>query len=156
SFSDDELKLRENRNLALSWTAAANETFEERIARVLQTYGPVIAIGRPGEALAPLGAARMYVSHEEWKRRVDELLAGCKLVAMIVSQIKGEDGLAWEVRRLLQVHPPEKVLLIFPPLAKQLVDEEKALEARWEQYVRLAGGRIPPYVPGAILARFAG
>jgi hypothetical protein len=31
---------------------------EQAIVKVLRKYGPVIAIGRPGEALPPLGAAR--------------------------------------------------------------------------------------------------
>jgi hypothetical protein len=154
SFSDDELQLGQGGNITLSWTRAANETFEERIAGILQAYGPVIAIGRPGEKVRPLGAARMYVSHQEWQQRVAELLNRCQVVAMIVGQIKGEDGLAWEVRRLLEVQPSDKVLLIFPPLAKSESEVDKALDVRWQQYVRLGGGRIQPYAPGAVLAQF--
>ncbi len=154
SFSDDGLRPATSGGGPLSgWTAAENETFEEMLGGVLQAYGPLIAIGRPGEVLRPLGAARMYVSHQDWRQRVDELLARCQLAVMIVGQIKGEDGLAWEVRRLLEVQPPEKVLLVFPPLWHSTA-AEKELEARWEQYVRLGGARIPPYRSGAILAKF--
>jgi hypothetical protein len=33
---------------------------------------PVIAVGKPGETLPELGAARMYVGHEDWQRTLLE------------------------------------------------------------------------------------
>jgi hypothetical protein len=39
-------------------------TFEEFIVQPLERYGPVVAIGRPGDPLPPLGAYREYVA--EW------------------------------------------------------------------------------------------
>jgi hypothetical protein len=38
----------------------ATSTPEQKLAQQLSRVGPVIAIGRPGEALPPLGAARFY------------------------------------------------------------------------------------------------
>jgi hypothetical protein len=152
SFSDDDLPVaaRFRGNSTLSWTSSANLTLEELLAEVLGAYGPVIAIGRPGEKVPPLGAGRMYVTHQEWRQRVDDLLARCQVVVMIIGEIKGEDGVAWEFRRLLEVQPLKKVLLVFPPLPEEI------LEARWVEYMRLGGDRMPPYKPGVFFAEFDG
>jgi hypothetical protein len=48
---------------------------EEQLAEVLQPFGGLIAIGRPGESLPTPGAARIYTSDEEWKDVVKRPLA---------------------------------------------------------------------------------
>ena len=47
-------------------------TLEEAVEKTLRGYGPVIAIGRPGEKLPPAGAAREYVPNEAWQDRVKD------------------------------------------------------------------------------------
>ena len=42
-------------------------TPEEQLADVLRPIGDLVAIGQPGEELPLLGAARIYLSNEEWK-----------------------------------------------------------------------------------------
>ena len=49
-------------------------TLEEFVVGRLMTLGPVVAIGKPGEALSPLGAAREYVHGPGWQDRVRDLL----------------------------------------------------------------------------------
>ena len=44
---------------------------EQELAALLQSVGPVIGIGQPGETLPDLGAARMYVSDDAWRATVD-------------------------------------------------------------------------------------
>ena len=41
--------------------------------------GPVLAIGRPGEKLAHLGAARLYVSDDDWQNVAHRLMASAQL-----------------------------------------------------------------------------
>ena len=60
----------------------------------LSAYGPVIAIGRPGETRTAAGAARTWVDHGKWQERVEELLHDSQFVVMIVGEIKGKDGLS--------------------------------------------------------------
>jgi len=48
-------------------------TFEETLTDHLWEFGPVVAIGRPGEPVPLLGAAREYVANEAWQARVAEL-----------------------------------------------------------------------------------
>lgn len=53
---------------------------EQELAFILQRVGPVIAIGKPGEALPELGAARLYVAHASWQQTVMEMLEQASLV----------------------------------------------------------------------------
>ena len=45
-------------------------TFEHFVAGELNRIGPVVAIGRPGERLQPLGASRDYLADSDWQRAV--------------------------------------------------------------------------------------
>jgi hypothetical protein len=108
----------------------------------------VIAIGRPGESLPPLGAARLWVSNDEWQARVMELLGKCQRVVMIMGEIEGKPGLTWEFQRLLEFGSPEKVVFVVPP-----VSEEVAAE-RWKRYQELSLGKLPPYQGREVVARF--
>jgi hypothetical protein len=51
------------------------ESDEEQIADVMNEIGPFVAIGRPGDRVARLGAARFYTNDSEWQLRVTELLS---------------------------------------------------------------------------------
>jgi len=41
-------------------------TEEEQLAEALRDVGPFVAVGKPGEKLPQLGAARMYLQDSEW------------------------------------------------------------------------------------------
>ncbi len=55
-------------------------TAEERLAELLSRVGPFVALGRRGEALPTLGAARLYVADDEWRHRVTELMTRADLL----------------------------------------------------------------------------
>ena len=111
----------------------------------------MIAIGRPSERVPPIGAARFWVPHHEWQERVDELLGRCRAVVMIIGKIKGEDGLARDVRRLLGTPGDlEKTLLVMP----QVLESERA--SGWAGYRDLSGGRLPRHRKNLVAARFDG
>jgi hypothetical protein len=67
---------------------------------------------------------------------------------MILGEIKGEDGLAWEIRRMCTLQSPEKVIIIVPPI------EEDDVRRRWQRYCEVTEGKIPPYEGGEILLTF--
>jgi hypothetical protein len=152
SFDDDhvEVSSRDKSSRELMWFLGQKPaaTFEVVLERLLKTAGPVIAIGRPGESLPPLGAARLWVSNDEWQARVMELLGKCQRVVMIMGEIEGRPGLTWEFQRLLECGSPEKVVFVVPP-----VSEEVAAE-RWERYRALSLGKLPPYQGREVVARF--
>ena len=58
----------------------------------------MIAIGKPGEALAPLGAARDYVGDDIWQHEVKRRMRDATLIVLMLGT---SEGLAWE---LLRVH----------------------------------------------------
>ncbi|QQS47655.1 MAG: hypothetical protein IPM66_03080 [Acidobacteriota bacterium] len=80
-------------------------------AKTMKKFGPYIAIGRPGEKLPELGAARAYVSDENWQ---SEITGWIDRASIVVIEAGRTPGLAWEIGRLIQCAPAEKVLLILP------------------------------------------
>jgi hypothetical protein len=68
---------------------------------------------------------------------------------MVLGEIKGDDGLAWEADQLFRMAAPEKLVLVVPPVKEEEVRE------RWENYRQRSRGRLPPYLGGEILVTFS-
>src|SRR5262249_39724807 len=121
SFADDAMPLKKmslwTRFLLSRYFVWDYTSFEETLVRVFSPCGAVVAIGRPGEVLPPLGAAREWLSNQHWQQRVAELCRACRLIVMVVGEIKGADGLAWEVQQLLELGVLQKVVFVVPPLS---------------------------------------
>ncbi len=84
---------------------------EETIAHYLRAYGPVRAIGRPGELLPTAGAARAYLSattHKEWQELVRSELQRCRYVVL---QPGTSPGVRWELEQIRSLNEPCKVLM---------------------------------------------
>jgi hypothetical protein len=82
---------------------------EEELANVVGRIGPVVAVGRPGERLPPLGAVRFYIEDDEWRSRVSALIAEAQVV--IVRAGAGE-GLAWEVEQAIGTLAPGRLVIL--------------------------------------------
>jgi hypothetical protein len=82
---------------------------EEQLAEVLQPFGGLTAIGRPGESLPTPGAARIYTSDEEWKDIVKRQLQAAQLV--VIRAAAGENVL-WELTQALKILNPQKLLIL--------------------------------------------
>jgi hypothetical protein len=85
-------------------------SFEEFLVEPLRHYGPVVAIGRPGETLPPLGAYREYVA-DDWQGRVSELL---KTSGIIVAILDDTAGLRWELEQIDTLGLRQRLLLVLP------------------------------------------
>ena len=92
-------------------------TREENFTAALQQIGPVMAIGRPGELLPPLGAERIYVDDAHWQSRVIELMSQARLVVL---RLGASAGLWWEIEQALRRVPPTR--LLFHGAAKDFPD----------------------------------
>jgi hypothetical protein len=123
-------------------------TFEEMLTHLFSPCGPVVAIGRPGEWVPPVGAAREWISNSDWQLHVKQLLQECKAVVMMVGRLKAGDGLSWELEQVIQSSILSKLVLIVPPVS------EKEARVRWESYAALAGGKLPPFQGGELAAVF--
>jgi hypothetical protein len=114
SFGDDMLKVGPGQR----WTRLGDwqrrgMTFERVLTRELTPFGPVIAIGRPGESLAPLGAARDYVGDDIWQDEVARRMNEGQLIVFVVGE---SEGLAWELHRVHRLGLMHKLVIVFPPV----------------------------------------
>jgi hypothetical protein len=115
SFNDDSLVIRSDR----TWFDSS-DTFEETVTEYLWEFGPVITIGQPNEAIPLSGAAREYVSHEDWQSRVEKLAADASCIVVILG---ASAGLSWEIDRLDALNLLSKTVIIFPPIGVDLLDD---------------------------------
>jgi len=84
-------------------------TFEEQLAEVVRPIGQLMALGEPGEAFAPPGAARFSETHETWKSRVVDLLRRARLVILIPGT---SEALRWEITTAFQELKPQQLLIL--------------------------------------------
>ncbi len=153
SFQDDltpvQAKPSYSRHLPPSFFHEKALTFEEVIERTLSAYGPVIAIGRPGEPLPPAGAAREYLLNAEWQTRVNEYIRESRLVVAILGKT---EGLQFEYRALVDLRAVNKLIVLFPPVSA------KERQARWGKFCEVIGIDAarwrPDELKDALLATF--
>jgi hypothetical protein len=91
-------------------------THEQRLARTLRDVGPFVALGDPTEELPALGAARMYSADEGWQMEVEHVSARAGIVLL---QAGESHGLGWEIRHVISLGAPERVILALPPAGKR-------------------------------------
>jgi hypothetical protein len=115
---------------------------EQQLTQVLNKTGPVIAIGRPGEELPSLGAARFYVADDRWQEKVADVAT----VAQLVVWASGTTlGLQWEITHLIAALPPEKLVLWAHPHLLDLDPDEREVE--WSRFVDGLGTLFPKPLP---------
>jgi hypothetical protein len=103
-------------HLLLSGWTLGFSTEEEQMGAVLNAIGPFIAIGKPGEKLPELGAARTYVSDDQWQDAIAQEMARAALVVLRVGET---EGLSWEVRTATEQVRPERLVLLIPANPKR-------------------------------------
>ncbi len=82
---------------------------EQTMAVDFADVGPMVAIGRPGDALPMVGAGRIYVSDAAWKDVVKVMMDGSRAIVLRVGH---SAGLRWEVETIVaRGYAPKTVLL---------------------------------------------
>ena len=87
----------------------ARHSNEQEVGNLMKKVGPMIAIGKPGEHLATLGAARLYVSDDHWKEVVESLIG---ISTIVILKLGKTEGLHWELTHLFGQKIKEVVLLL--------------------------------------------
>ena len=82
---------------------------EQEMALILGQVGPVVAIGKPGEHLPELGAARVYVPDDQWRGVVTSWMSEA---ALVVFRAGETEGLWWEIEQALARCPRQRVLIV--------------------------------------------
>lgn len=112
-----------------------DRSLEEILARELWHYGPVVAVGAPGEKLPRIGAARGYFDDTDWQQAIKHWMSLARLIVVVVGST---DWLRWEVETAMQDGHLSKVLFVFPP------DIPSNRAARWSNTMTvLTNGKYP-------------
>ena len=91
-------------------------TEEEQLCEALQPFGEVVAIGKPGETLPTPGAARLYATDADWKQVVTDQMHAARLV---VIRAGTSGGLLWELKEVVRVVDPKKLLILILNINKK-------------------------------------
>lgn len=118
-------------------TLAAYRTDEQQITRAFKTLGPVLAIGRPGDLLPMVGAARSYVADGEWQQVVLEMITKACLIMITAGD---GAGLMWEIEQTAALVPPENIIVLIPFSC----DSYESFRSQAEPYF---GHALPAWVP---------
>ncbi len=102
SFLDDEVVANLKTGLI---------TEEEELNKAFEHIGPLIAIGRPGEALPEVGAARAYFTDDKWQAAVQHYM---DISCLIVLRAALSQGLLWEIQNSVRRLDPSKFILLIP------------------------------------------
>ncbi len=114
SFEDDQLEFRRPWwNLIGRWydlwsfRRNADETMIDEIAQ----YGPVVALGMPGESRVPFGANRYYSTDRDWKRIVTETATSARAIIVAAGNTP---GVLWEYELLATHGLLDRTVVLFP------------------------------------------
>jgi TM2 domain-containing membrane protein YozV len=111
--ADSEIVLRPpgfwSRATTVLFDYAVTFSPEQELAEVLNRVGPVIAIGKPGEPLPELGAARLYVGDADWQTKVIDMMERSRLV---VIRTGSTPNLQWEIEQTMARVPRRQILYV--------------------------------------------
>jgi hypothetical protein len=107
---------------------------EELIVDMLTPLGPVIAIGRPGETLPPIGAARLYCGND-WKDVIRDFMAKSQFIIMFAGTTP---GFAWEVAEAFRTIPFVPTILLLPYFNKHDDQDVRNFLTTWSSGSGLA------------------
>jgi hypothetical protein len=86
-------------------------TVEERIVLALMSAKKrVVALGKPGEKLPPIGAERFYVDDDVWQSTISNWIDNCHAVVMIASVT---DATGWEIEEVFRANRQDRFLILF-------------------------------------------
>lgn len=137
SFQDDQLRLqRPWWNLTARWQDlwSFRRNVDEALVDEIAQYGPVVALGQPGEKRAPFGAMRLYSTHEQWQSIVADTARRAQAIVIVAGD---SPGVLWEFELLAREKLVERTLLLFRPGFQQM--NRRALEA----FCRETGSAVP-------------
>jgi tetratricopeptide (TPR) repeat protein len=114
SFSDDQVRLARPKRNVLTRILLLGEprpTLDHILLEEGTPRGPVVAIGAPGSR-APFGAARAYISNDNWKQVVSDIAHSSQAIVMALDETA---GIVWELNELHGNKHTSKVLHLLPP-----------------------------------------
>jgi len=117
--------------------------WESSLALAFSKVADMIAIGKPGEKFATTGAARVYVTDDQWKDKVIEMLAKSDIAVWTYG---ATEGLKWEISRLVESITPDKLVIALPVWKLKT----KARAQAWKELKENIGHVFPKALPDEI------
>jgi MFS family permease len=127
SFQDDQMSFKR------PWWQIPGHWFDlwsfrrnadEAIIDEVAQYGPVVALGIPGEKKVPFGAMRYYSSHDDWKETIAQTARSAQTILISAACTP---SVKWEYQLMAREGLLERVLLLFPPPTEKVGQEEDTL-----------------------------
>lgn len=118
AFRNDQVKVASPAHTPLGLllgVARGQSPLDHILIEEFAGVGPVVAIGKPGEATPPYGAWRSYpdaTSDDAWRREVTELAQRAAAVVMVADD---SEGVGWELEMLASQDLLDKTLLLAAP-----------------------------------------
>jgi len=114
SFKDDLLVVRQRIATSMGDLAPRPRRFEQGLAGSLAAFGPLIAVGKPGEDFPQIGAARNYLAEDAWQPAVLRWMGEALVIAMIAGDT---EWIRWELGRILDQDRTRHLIVFLPPKA---------------------------------------
>src|SRR5262249_5184627 len=115
AFTDDQVLLRRARSSWIGWISQLGQgktNLDQMLLEEGSLYGPVVALGKPGDKWPPYGAARGYFLNTMWQDAVVDLAANSAAVVICVDDT---DSVWWEVEHLALAKQLGKALFLLHP-----------------------------------------
>jgi len=129
SFEDDQLNFkRPYWDLVGRWFDlwSFRRNADEALIDEMAQYGPVVALGQPGEKKAPFGAMRYYATHEDWQSIITETAQRAQAIVIVAGD---SPGVLWEFDLLSKEKLLDRAILLFRPGAATAEINRRALRA---------------------------
>jgi hypothetical protein len=110
SFADDNARIKPKSLIAAMQRRRLR--LEEVASNLLSGLGPFVAIGKPGEKLPQLGAARAYVSEDAWQVQVLQWMAQARIILLIAGVTP---WVKWELSQIKEQRYQHKLIVLLPP-----------------------------------------
>lgn len=95
---------------------------------IMNRVGPVVAIGKPGEPVPELGAARLYVGDDVWQDKITDMMRQSRLV---VIRLGPTANLWWEIDQAVKLLPLQRLLVVSLQSAKSTDPFDQEFERRF-------------------------
>ncbi|MFF7408811.1 hypothetical protein [Streptomyces lydicus] len=120
-------------NNPATWIAQSNRSHEERLSALFAEFGPLLAVGSPGEQVpGGAGASRMYLPLDDWKGPVGRLIENAGLIVLGTGP---GPGTLWEYTEVLRrSHPTRLILLVTDPIEYRRFKASSIAEAEGVLY----------------------
>jgi hypothetical protein len=123
SFADDQVTLPQKQTpnifARVLTDGGAFHNVDELLTERYTYAGPVIAIGKPGDKLPPLGAAREYLADKDWHGVVAKLMEEARAIVMTSDHTP---GVSWEIEHARECGFLGKSVILIPPEHHRDVD----------------------------------